>query len=445
MITSLLDMTMMALEILVAEFVFAKMLERRKVFWARFIGSAIMCLEIVWIIIFLYCRITDSFFNYGSAATPMDSVFKFFFFIAVFIMSIGCIAFSYKNSIWVILFYCSGGYAAQHIAKNVAGILKTIPDIAYFSSANSMWFPYVLEIIVCALIYTLLYFLFLRGKALPENKKGIRLKAAVSLVVILICIGLSRLSADNAARDGVAVLAESLYAIVGCGLVLVILFIINHSDKMENEVEVMTELLHREKEQYKLSKENIELINIKCHDLKHQISALKHNYSEAKIKEIEDAVMIYDAAVKSGNDVLDVILTEKSLYCEKNDIRLTCVADGRGLSFMDNMDIYSLFGNALSNAIECASLIESASRRVISINVQTAGNFLSVHIENYYDGKITFENGMPVSGRDENYHGFGMKSMDYIAKRYGGYMGVTAKDGKFCLDFVFPIIGKAEN
>lgn len=442
MVVSLLDMTMMAIEILTAEFVFAMVLERRKVFRARFIGSSIMCLEIIWIVVFLYCRITDRFFIYDSAATPMDSVFKFFFFVCVFIMSIGCVYFSYKNSIWVILFYCSGGYAAQHIAKNVAGLIKAIPAVAHFSAENNLWFPYLLEILVCAVIYALIYFLILRGNVLTDSKKGIKLKVSVSLIVILICIGLSRLSTDNAARDSVAFIAESLYAIVGCGLVLFILFTIKRSDKMENEVEVMTELLHREKEQYKLSKENIELINIKCHDLKHQISTLKQDYSENKIKEIEDAVMIYDATVKSGNDVLDVILTEKSLYCEKNDIRLTCVVDGHGLAFMDNMDIYSLFGNALSNAIEQASKIESATRRVVSINVQTNGNFLSVHIENYYDGEITFENGMPVTKGDKNYHGFGMKSMDYIAKSYGGYMGVTAKDGKFCLDFVFPLAGK---
>lgn len=439
MLASLIDMTMMALEILAAEFVFAMVLPRKKVFWARFIGSTIICLEIVWLIIFLYCQITDSFFVYESAASAGESVFKFFFFVAVFLISIGCMAFSYKGSIWVILFYCSGGYAAQHIAKNIAGLIKTIPDVKYFASNNAMWFPYVLEIAVCAVIYTLLYFLLLRGKVMPNSQKGIRLKVSVSLIVILICIGLSRISADNAERNSIAVLAESLYAIVGCGLVLFILFTINKSDKMESEVEVMTELLHREKEQYKLSKENIELINIKCHDLKHQISALKQDASEDKIREIEEAVMIYDATVKTGNDVLDVILTEKSLYCEKNGIKLTCVVDAHGLTFMDNMDIYSLFGNALSNAIEQASKIQSPTRRVVTLNVQTQGSFLSIHIENYYDGELTFENGLPVTEGDKKYHGFGMKSMDYIAKNYGGQMSITAVGGKFRLDFVFPL------
>ncbi len=38
------------------------------------------------------------------------------------------------------------------------------------------------------------------------------------------------------------------------------------------------------------------------------------------------------------------------------------MANGRDLAFMDSMDIYSLFGNALSNAIESVSKIEEDKR-----------------------------------------------------------------------------------
>lgn len=56
---------------------------------------------------------------------------------------------------------------------------------------------------------------------------------------------------------------------------------------------------------------------------------------------------------KTGNKVLDTVLTTKSLYCNKHGIIFTCVADGTLLDFMDVMDICSIFGNALDNAIEC--------------------------------------------------------------------------------------------
>lgn len=84
-------------------------------------------------------------------------------------------------------------------------------------------------------------------------------------------------------------------------------------------------------EQYELTRENIALINQKCHDLKHQIRALRNATKEELehyLEEIEGQVQIYDAIVKTGNEVLDTILTEKSLYCKERGISVFCVADG---------------------------------------------------------------------------------------------------------------------
>ena len=40
------------------------------------------------------------------------------------------------------------------------------------------------------------------------------------------------------------------------------------------------------------------------------------------------AVQRYDANADTGNEVLDVVLTEKSMHCEARHITLNCVADG---------------------------------------------------------------------------------------------------------------------
>ena len=56
----------------------------------------------------------------------------------------------------------------------------------------------------------------------------------------------------------------------------------------------------------------------------------------------------------TGNHALDVILTEKSLICKQKEIKLTCMADGKQLAFMQTTDLYSIFGNLLNNSIEAA-------------------------------------------------------------------------------------------
>ena len=76
---------------------------------------------------------------------------------------------------------------------------------------------------------------------------------------------------------------------------------------------------------------------------------------EKYLKELEQSVQIYDAMVKTGNEALDTLLTEKSLYCEAHGIKISCVVDGKSLAFLDPVDLYAILGNALDNAVEGVS------------------------------------------------------------------------------------------
>ena len=434
---------LMVIELLAAEFVFGRFLERKPYFYLRFFGSALVCLVTAFWIEIIYSLLTGTEFTYEGVSGWQDSLFKFIYYVVVFVMTIAAVRYSYRGSMWAVLLYCSGGYAMQHIAKNLCSLIGVTVIVCGLPPVN-IWLSFLIEIAVCALLYTAIYFLFIRRRNPPDLKKDIRGKVLLFLAVIFICIVISRFTTDNPDRDVLAQVAESVAAIVNCVFILSNLFDMTDRDKAQSDMQIMKELLRREKEQYKLTKENIDLINIKCHDLKHQIQALRQNASEPYIKKIEDAVMFYDSVAKTGNDVLDVILTEKTLLFEQNRITFTCMARGEDLSFMDDMDIYSLFGNALSNAFERVKLIEDESRRCISVNVNDSDCVLFIHIENFYDGQVHFEDGLPATDKDRNYHGFGMKSMDYIAHRYNGCMTVSAEDGIFSLDFVFPLPVKGE-
>ena len=70
--------------------------------------------------------------------------------------------------------------------------------------------------------------------------------------------------------------------------------------------------------------------------------------------------------------VLDVILTAKERACADRGITFTAVADGSLLSGMSSMDIASLFGNALDNAIEATSKLPKYEQRLIKLAFQTA-------------------------------------------------------------------------
>lgn len=228
-----------------------------------------------------------------------------------------------------------------------------------------------------------------------------------------------------------------------CAIVLYLQNELFRKSMMKQELDLMNLLLEKEQEQYRLSRENIAIINQKCHDLKHQLRAIRKSTEADKnqyIKEVEESIKIYEAIVKTGNEVLDTILTEKSLYCKERGIVVSCVADGALLSFMHTMDLYSLFGNALDNAIEAVEKIETEEHRQIDVIICKQQSFLVINIVNPVAEKLLFEDGLPITTKqDKNYHGFGVKSMKYIVRKYNGFINATEEDGCFSLKMLIPI------
>ncbi len=230
-------------------------------------------------------------------------------------------------------------------------------------------------------------------------------------------------------------------------LCVVVLYLQNELFKKSamRQARLVSDLLWRQqKEHYRIAKENIDIINRKCHDLKHQISALRDMCTkeerEKYIEEIQDSIQIYEAMVKTGNDVLDTILTEKSLACKANNIVVSCVADGEGLEFLHPVDLYTIFGNAMDNAIECVKHFKEKEKRQIDVLIHRQHQFLIVQIMNPVERELEFEDNLPVTTKhDKDYHGYGLRSIKNTVKKYNGVFQVKIKDGCFCLKILFPV------
>lgn len=230
----------------------------------------------------------------------------------------------------------------------------------------------------------------------------------------------------------------------------VILYLQNElfkKSELRGELEMMNLLWEMEKEQYQFSKENIALINQKCHDLKHQIRALR-NASKEEIEkyldEIEESVQIYEAIIKTGNEVLDTILTEKSLYCKKKGIIVSCVADGNQMDFIDKVDLYAILGNAMDNAIEAVEKFKTKEKRQIDVLIYRQQQFLAINVLNPIKGNLIYdehlEDELPVTTKqDKNYHGYGLRSMKYILEKYDGVLNISEEEGVFSLMMLIPI------
>ena len=213
--------------------------------------------------------------------------------------------------------------------------------------------------------------------------------------------------------------------------------------QLKQEKELLDFLYKTQQEQYKISRETIALINQKSHDLKHQIHALRNANKEELdryLGEIEESVEIYEAIVKTGNDVFDTILTEKSLYCKKHGIVVSCVADGSQLGFIDTIDLYAILGNAMDNAIEAVEKIEEKEKRQIDVMIYRQHNFLVMNIINPLSEQLIYEDGLPLTKKADKFsHGFGLRSIRQILRKYEGFLNISEEDGCFSLKMLIPI------
>lgn len=210
------------------------------------------------------------------------------------------------------------------------------------------------------------------------------------------------------------------------------------------EVRAIDEMLRRQHDQYLQSKRSIEIVNRKYHDLKHQIGVIRAEGDPQRrasyLKDLEASISGYAAQADTGNGVLDVILTTKSLECAERGIDLTYVVDGAAVEFMSAMDVSAVFGNALDNAIDGVMAVPDPERRLIKVAVYARDRFVLLTFENYFTGELRTEDGDIVTRRhDRSRHGYGLKSIRYTAEKYGGSMTVNAEDGWFVLRILVPI------
>lgn len=214
--------------------------------------------------------------------------------------------------------------------------------------------------------------------------------------------------------------------------------------RMRGENQIMNMMLQRQYDQYRMSIDNTELLRREFHDLKHYMIAIQAEEDPQKqhqyLNEMEQAILTQEAFANTGNRVLDVILTTKSAYCSQNQIHFTCMADGSLISFMHVKDICSIFGNALDNAIECVSQFEDPGKRLITLSMFQKNRFVMIQFENYTETPLELgANRLPPTTKaDTQYHGYGLKSIQAAAEKYGGSMTVQAKGNWFTLSVLIP-------
>lgn len=229
----------------------------------------------------------------------------------------------------------------------------------------------------------------------------------------------------------------AVYALVG-------IISTNKSRTEQIELQKIQSLLESQYEQFKLKKESSELIMTKCHDLQKQLRLFQATnqpeYIENYQKELQQTIQDFDSLYETGNATIDTLLSDASLKCRSDQVKLICLLDGHCFEFIAPIDLCTIFGNALDNAIESVRQITDPEKRIIHVKATEEKGYLLLRFDNYYEHTLNWQNGeLQTSKAEKESHGYGLKSIGFAVKKYNGQMVSDARDGRFVLTVTFPL------
>ncbi len=339
--------------------------------------------------------------------------------------------------------WCTG-IAVKHIGGSLYPVLQWL--LGYDPHKTLQILPldadkYMdLHWLVFFLVHALIYFTIwriIRSRISRESMDPASRKNAVALSVSALVLLTVLDSVTNHYRDESMVLYVcSRFFIITLAIFILAQYAgLEFRSRARADMAMMERILSEERKQFVQMKENIDIINMRCHDLKHQLEDFSGRLTDREIAELQEAMEIYDSNIRTGNEALDVVLYIHQLTCRKEGVILTCLADGEALSFMRTRHVYALFNNAISNALEAVRKVADPEKRVIGLTVERGDGTVEIEVTNYYEGEVQLQgDGTPrTSKTDSGHHGFGTMSMRYIAEQYGGSLTLEARRGIYTL------------
>lgn len=423
-----------AAECYTANYIFSFTLLRREHF-ARRLALSVAGILCAIFLLAVFC----TFGPFEAQAAQMIA-----FGVILSVVNFAWLAFCFRDSAWNLIFCAVFGLmtklgALQLIEALRCAVSGSFPALFADEGALGILTQYAVVAVIYISIYMIVGRHFERSDSFIRCGKRIIPLYIFSAIAMPFITGVPIGSSD---RYTVYSALLNICAAAICFLVIQVQFSLSKEFVSAERSATVNALLSESQKQYDVLKESMEIINLKCHDLRHQLYALRQGVDETYLKELSSAVDIYDSSIRTGNRILDVILTDKSLRCSANHIQFTCIIEGEKLSFMAESDISSLFGNMMENAMDYESGVEEKDRRYISLVVRANAGVLFICAENYWCGEpLQWDGGLPMTTKEKGgtLHGFGMRSIQWIVEKYGGDLQVRAEEDLFQVTAVIPI------
>lgn len=177
------------------------------------------------------------------------------------------------------------------------------------------------------------------------------------------------------------------------------------------------------------------------HDMKNHLLVLQAQESHSRevgeaIVKLKEEIEDYEAYYHTGNDFLDIIIRDKLRKAHERQIDFQAAIRFEAGGFIEPLDISTIFGNALDNAIEASEKLAD-SLRLITAKASRIHDMLVIAVEN--NTLLDLPSDAKTSKEDTFLHGFGIANIRKTAEKYDGQCMVKAGGGKFILKVMIPI------
>ncbi|PNV62354.1 hypothetical protein C0033_09605 [Clostridium sp. chh4-2] len=181
------------------------------------------------------------------------------------------------------------------------------------------------------------------------------------------------------------------------------------------------------------------------HDLKNHLIVLQNMIDDNRnageyIQKLMQGIAGYERLVETGNKILNGLLSEKIRAAQKEQIDVNACFDFRDGAFIDDLDVCTIFGNAMDNAIEASRQVQDPEKRCILVKCSTASENLIISFMNYYEGDLNRDGKRLLTTKTGHEHGIGLNSILRSVEKYGGTMVTDSDDyHNFILTILIPI------
>lgn len=183
------------------------------------------------------------------------------------------------------------------------------------------------------------------------------------------------------------------------------------------------------------------------HDMKNHLLALQAlvesgGEAAAYLAEMQTRLEDFAVNVNTGSSIADALLAEKIEHGRPDHIRFNICADFSNLGFVHAVDLVTILGNAVDNAMEALRKLPEGQERIVYIKTSSFANMAVLRISNQFAGTLEMQNGqLPTGKEDKVLHGIGLGSIQKAVKRYGGNVETQFdnQEGWFRLIIMLPV------